>query len=548
MNQTDILSKLANADKWREACLTDLYFLCRSVLITLEDTTPGFKDLYKPTHGRICRFVQEYATEGNKCLILTPRAWIKSYLVTIGWTLQRLLINLVNGRREHQIISNATLPNAKSFLEKIKYNLKFNDLLRGLFKEWIPEDPDNEAEKWTQDYIQIGGCFIETGSVEGNLVSQHYKTMINDDLVNRDNSATKDQLKKTLDWWKLAQSLLLSNGIEINIGTRWAFDDLYGHFIENFAQPDFEYMETGEPIAEIHKGPYHVLWMDCWANPKEETGSTFPVLFPEEKLKELQLQQGDRFNGQYRNNPLALGKNPFHREWFVRWNPLRDKPLIRHSIMLIDPSGKAEVDSDYSGIVVIHLTTDKRGLIEYGNRHLITDRKLAEWIIENAPRFNVDSIYIEDMKYKTIYELLELLIPDLIRRRQIPADQLEYVKTIPYILTAVSPKGRPKDVRVRHLTGMFENGTFALPIPGLEMAKDLEDELIRYPSMRDDVVDALAYVMDVLIFPRPTDPPKSLVLTPEEKMTDEERVEKEWASIREAAYAGTILIDDADMY
>lgn len=540
-----VLSRLSDPDVWIERCLNDLYFLCRSVLFTLEDTTPGFKDLWKPTHGAICDFVQEYAKEGNKCLVLTPRGWVKSYVITIGWTIQRLLRNLVSGKREHQIISNATIPNAKSFLEKIKYNLQYNDLLRGLFKEWIPTDPENEAEKWTLDYIQLNGCMIETGSVEGNLVSQHYKVMINDDLVNRDNSATKDQLMKTQDWWKLAQSLLLANGVEINIGTRWAFDDLYGYFIESFLEPDFDYMSTGKPIVELHKGNYHLLWMDCWADPVAETGSTFPTLFSEEFLKEKQKQQGARFNGQYRNNPLALGKNPFQKSWFTRWN-LRDRPEIRNTIMLIDPSGKADVESDHSGIVVIHLTTDKRGLIEYGKRHLITDRALADWIVENAPKFQVDTIYIEDMKYGTIYEILELLIPDLIRRRQIPAENLEYVKTIPYRLMPCFPKGRPKEVRIRHLTGMFENGTFSLPHG--DSADNLEDELIRFPSLRDDVVDALAYVMDFLVFPTKTDPPKSLELRPEEKMTDEEREHKEWDEIKEAVWAGKQIFADADMY
>ena len=541
----NVLSRLSDPEVWIQRCIDDLYFLCRSVLITLEDTTPGFKDLYRPTHGAICEFVQKYATEGNKCLVLTPRGWVKSYVITIGWTIQRLLRNLVSGKREHQIISNATIPNAKSFLEKIKYNLQYNDLLRGLFREWIPRDPENEAEKWTQDYIQLRGCMIETGSVEGNLVSQHYKVMINDDLVNRDNSATKDQLLKTQDWWKLAQSLLLSSGVEINIGTRWAHDDLYGYFIETFLEPDFDYMSTGKPIVELHKGNYHVLWMDCWEDPVAETGSTFPTLFPEAYLKELQKQQGPRFNGQYRNNPLALGKNPFQKSWFTRWN-LREKPAIRNTIMLIDPSGKADVESDHSGIVVIHLTSDKRGLIEYGKRHLITDRALAEWLVENAPRFQADTIYIEDMKYNTIYEILELLIPDLIRRRMIPEENLEYVKSIPYRLMPCFPKGRPKEVRIRHLTGMFENGTFSLP-SGRE-ADNLEDELIRYPSLRDDVVDALAYVMDFLVFPTKTDPPKSLELRPEEKMTAQEREEKDWKETRESVWAGNQMLVDADMY
>lgn len=522
-------SKLTDVSWWIHQCLNDLYFLCRSVLVTLEDSGYGYNDLYAPTHKTICDFVQRNALPGHKLLILTPRGWVKSYVITIGWTLQRLLNNLVAGRREHQIISNATLPNAKVFLEKIKHNLQYNELLRGLFREYLPEKMETQAEKWTLDEMQLKGNLIETGSVEGNLVSRHYKTMINDDLVNKENSATKDQLLKTLDWWRLSQSLLLSDGIEINIGTRWAYDDLYGYFIENFIQPPKDYYK-GKAITELHNGKYHLLQMDCWENPEKETGSTFPTLFPEEKLKELQKQLGDRFNGQYRNDPLSKGTNPFNPDWFRRWAP-GELPPVRNTLMIIDPSGKAQVDSDYTGIVVIHLTSSKKGLIDYGKRHLITDRRLAEWIIFNAPKWRPDQIAIEDNKFRVIYELLELLIPQYIRMGRIPEDELEYVKTLPYILIEVSSKGRPKPVRIRNVTGMFENGTFMLPYKD---AEDLEEEMIRYPSMRDDVVDAIAYTMDLLQFPSVTALPK----LPAQHMSAEEKESIEWDKIREEAMAG----------
>lgn len=537
-NVQDVLTRLRDPERFIRACLDNLYFLCRAILITLEDPSPGYKDLYRPTHERICRFVQDNAHEGQKLLVLTPRGWVKSYVITVGWTVQRLLRNLTSGRREHQLISNATLPNAKQFLEKIKYNVHYNELMRGLFKEFLPTDPETGSDKWTQDEIQIGGNLIETGSVEGNLVSRHYKIMINDDLVNKDNSNTKEQLLKTLDWWRLSQSLLLSNGIEINIGTRWAFDDLYGYFIETFIKPEFDYMNSGQPIVEIHKGNYHMLWMDCWADPVNETGSTFPTLFPESKLKEYQSQLKERFNGQYRNNPLALGKNPFRAEWFSRWKPDM-LPPIRNTVMIIDPSGKAQVDSDFTGITVVHLAPDHKGYIDYGKRHLITDKALAEWIIQNSPRWKPDSIFIEDNKYNVIFELLEILIPQLHRMGRLNEEDYEYIKTLPYILQEVSPRGRIKDARIRHLPGMFESGQFILPFVG---AEDLEEEMIRYPSPKDDVVDSLAYVLDVMAFPKPTDPPKV-------EKTAEEKEEEEWDNIREECYVGekSYMFDYPDM-
>lgn len=522
-----VLEKLRDPDLFIQRCLHDLYFLCRAILCTLEDSKPGFKDLYYPTHERICRFVQDYATEGQKLLILTPRGWVKSYVITVGWTIQRLLRNLTAGNREHQLISNATLPNAKNFLEKIKYNIQYNDLLRGLFKQFLPIDPEADAEKWTQDFFQLGGNLVEVGSVEGNLVSRHYKIMINDDLVNKDNSNSKEQLMKTLDWWRLSQSLLLPNGIEINIGTRWAYDDLYGYFIDTFVKPDFKYMDSGKPIVELHKGNYHMLWMDCWADPPNEKGSTFPTLFPEEKLKDLQAQLKERFNGQYRNNPLALGKNPFREEWFCRWNPL-DIPPVRNTVMIIDPSGKAQIDSDYTGIIVAHISSDKKVYVEHGKRYMITDKALAEWIINNAPRWKPDSIFIEDSKYGSIYELLEILIPQMNRMGKISKEDYEYVKTIPYILQEVRPAGRPKPVRIRHLTGFFEGGQFLLPYTG---AEDLEEELIRFPSTKDDVIDAMAYILDVLVYPRPTDPVKV-------SKTFEDKEEDEWDDYKDICLVG----------
>lgn len=533
----EVLAKLRDPERFVQRCLDDLYFLCRAILITLEDTKPGYKDLYRPTHQRICNFVQEYAQEGNKLLVLTPRGWVKSYVITVGWSVQRMLRNLVAGNREHQLISNATISNAKNFLEKIKYNIQYNDLMRGLFKGLLPANPESDAEKWTQDEIQIGGNLIETGSVEGNLVSRHYKIMINDDLVNKDNSNTKEQLLKTLDWWRLSQSLLLSNGIEINIGTRWAFDDLYGYFIEQFIKPSFNYMESGKPIVEIHNGNYHMLWMDCWADPVTETGSTFPVLFPESKLKEYQVQLKERFNGQYRNNPLALGKNPFRSEWFVRWNS-RELPSIRNTVMIIDPSGKAQVDSDFTGITVMHLTPDKKGYIDHGKRYMITDKALAEWIIVNSTRWRPDGIYVEDSKYQVIQEMMELLIPQMHRMGKIAEEDYEYIKTLPYILQEVAPHGRPKEMRIRNLTSYFESGQFALPYTG---AEDLEEELVRFPSTKDDVVDSLAYVLDVLIFPRPSDPPKVT-------KTFEDKEEEYWEGLREEAFVGekSYMLEDWD--
>ena len=526
----NILDKLRDEKFWVEKCINDLYFLCRCILTTLEDQTPGYKDLHYPTHKRICDFVQQYAIPGQTVLLLMPRHWIKSYIVTVGWTIQRLMKNWYNGEIEHMIISNATIDNAKMFLERMKFNIKHNPLL-GAFLHTLDErmspqlaDLENKAERWTQDEIQLVGNRVETGSVEGNLVSRHYTVMVDDDLVNKDNSQTKEQIIKVVDWWKLARSLLSPGGVEIIIGTRWHLDDLYGHIIDTHIKPEKDY-NIGHPIVEAHRGKYHLLQMDCWSDPEKETGSTFPVLFPEEILKEKQLEMGDEFPGQYRNDPLAKGKNKYRREWFQYFTD-GDVPPIVNTVMLIDVTDKEKMTSDYSGLVVADCAVDKRVYIRHGERRKVTDVNLIDWLIDMACIYQPATIGIESTKFNAIYELMSLIIPQKIRAGRIKKGYVDYVKNLHHSLFELKHRGRPKKIRVENMHGYVEKGIVKFPREG---ADDLINELIRFGSSKiDDTADAFGYLYDVLEFPKKSDPLKIFAIPEEAKKTDEEKEKEDW--------------------
>jgi hypothetical protein len=534
-----MLEKLQNPEWWIDRMCNDLYFLCRLILITLEDTTPGFKDLYRPTHKHMCDFVTKYAVEGNKLLILMPRAWLKSYIITTGWTLQRLIRNVISGQREHFIISNATGGNARGFLERIQHNLGYNDFLRNFLLTVVPEstrkqllDLQNKAERWTLDEMQLSGNKIETGSVEGNLVSRHYKVMINDDLVNWDNSRTADQLEKTKSWWKLARSLMVSDGIEMNIGTRWHYDDLYGNFIDKFIEPKKDYA-IGKPFVELHNGNYHLLQYSCYENPIEKKGSTFPNLYPEWKLHELEQEQEDAFGGQYMNDPLEMSNNPFKKK-NLKYYRENDLPPIRMTLMCVDPSGKANERSDYSAISVIECASDKNVYIRFAQRKLVTDMKLMEWIIEVAMQYQPALIGIEDTKCNSLMEIIDICIQRMKVEGHIPEEQYEYVKMLPQIIQEVASHGRPKELRIKNLTGKFETGNWLL---SRYHTDDLVEELLRFPSTHDDIADALAYCQDLVVFPRPDEPVKALIVPEYMKLTQEERERRDWERYLEDAYA-----------
>ena len=493
------IEKLQNIDWWREKCLTDLYFLCRVVLQTIESPTPGYKDLYKPTHKHITDFVQNNTKPEQRLLILCPRGWIKSYIITVGYTIQRILNNLVKKLGDTILISNATLTNSQMFLSKIKYNFQFNELLRSLFPE-IPKEPDKQAERWTINEIKLGNTLVETGSVEGNLVSKHYTLMINDDLVNRENSATKEQLVKVIDWWKLARSLLESFGTEIDIGTRWYADDLYGYFLKEFlglSEDDFK-EHRKQPFTEIHKGEYHYLRYACWQDPVEEKGSTFPTLFPEEKLKKIQKEQAEFFDGQMLNDPFAMQQNFVKSNWIQYWRR-GEKPETTLSYLLLDPAGKETAGSDNSGMVVVEAGSDRKYYVVYAQRKKESDMKVVEWLIEVASYYQPILIGIEENKFEIYRELLHFLIPQMISMGKIAKGSNEYVYTLENLVVPLRHRNRPKELRVKNLQGWIESGNMLFAQTGMSA---LLDEIFRFgKTTHDDIVDALAYILDVGVFP-----------------------------------------------
>ena len=535
------VQNLNNLDWWRDKSLNDLYFFCRVVLSTLENPKPGFKDLYKPTHGRIAEFVSTYAQPGHKLLILCPRGWIKSYIITLGWLLQKILKNAVNGKRDAVLLSNATLGNAQMFLKRLKDNLAHNSLLRTLFSDIIPANPETGFPRWTMDEVEIIGNRIEVGSVEGNLVSRHYTIHIEDDLVNLENSRTPEQIAKVIEWWKLAQALLESNGIEIIIGTRWAVDDLYGYLLKTFFNIDASQQDKDKEksAVEYHNGRYHYLRFSCWDNPIKRAGSTFPTLFPEEKLKQLQIELGEHFSGQYENDPFLSSERGFASHWFKTYS-VDLLPTAKITYMLIDPMGKESKQSDYMGLVVVDAGHDKNLYVRFAERAKLTDAKAGERIIEVALVYEPDFICIEEFRFSAFRDLITFIIPQWIRQGRIPKTKQRYAALIPYRLVELKHKNRPKKLRIINLSGWIEGGRVLFAPSGMNQ---LYEELTQFgKTERDDILDAFAYILDIVQFPDYESPVKDdeVIKSPEEIM-----LERDWEEACQANQPQIGVFDDA---
>ena len=103
-------------------------------------------DIYEPLHRRVCNFVIDNVNK-KKLLILLPRGSFKSSIVTVGYSLFRIVQN----PNDRILIANATYPMATQFLGQIKNHLQRNEALKGIFG-----DLAINADQWREDKIFIG--------------------------------------------------------------------------------------------------------------------------------------------------------------------------------------------------------------------------------------------------------------------------------------------------------------------------------------------------------------------------------------------------------
>ena len=222
-------SLLASIEIAKRRALADLYYFDKYVL--------GYNLMVPHVHKRMCLFAQKDmkrgANEQSTKLMLEPRNTFKSRCVTIGYTLWRL----VNNPDLTVLITNGDLGKSKEFLTEIKGHITSNKRFKLLFGELSCEN--KMGKRWSQDRIDIATrtTWGSTPSVQASSAASaeaggHFDLIIADDLHNEQNTTTKDQIDKVVDYFKHLGPVLKPGGEEIIIGTRWDYKDVYSYILE----------------------------------------------------------------------------------------------------------------------------------------------------------------------------------------------------------------------------------------------------------------------------------------------------------------------------
>jgi len=428
-----------------------------------------------PFHEELCNFVMKH--RNKKRLILVPRSHLKSTLITIGYS----VFKIVHDPSVRILIANATYKMATAFLGEIKKHLKYNENLIRLYGN-LAEDP----LKWSEDMITLKTAKTSHGKKEatvtafgmgGNLVSQHYDLIILDDIVNRDMINTREQIEKTIMFYKDVLDLADSQSTEfLVIGTRWHDRDLYDWILnpDNRIVQSYEQMIRRAYEGNLENDSFVPLW---------------PEKFTRSYLKELLREKSPyEFSCQYQNDPVPDEDAVFKTNWFRYYEPteLKGRPLNKY--VLCDPAISLEKEADYTAMVVV-------GVDDFGFWYILDifrDHVNPSQLIDNIFYLNEKwhplDIGIEDVAFQ---KTLQYSIQEEMKKRNI------YLP-----LREVKPQLRTKDNRIRGLQPLYANGKI-LHNKDLVYNDYLEDELIRFPRGRyDDVVDALSYAKDLVTTPK----------------------------------------------
>lgn len=328
-----------------------------------------------------------------------------------------------------------------------------------------------EEESVTYD-VQV--TETETLYCQGMVV--HNSMIIADDLVNLENSSSRYQANKVIDWWKRAFSLLDYDGEMIIIGTRWSYYELYSWIVEKY----------GDMVDTYIRGAY---------NP--DGSLYFPELLSEEKLEELKSLQGSYvFSAFYLNDPVDEESALIKRSQLKYWGPGdADLPRTLNVFAVCDPAVSQAASADESSIVIVGVDAENSWWVLETRSGRWTVGELIQQLFAVKKQWNPQTMTIEVIGQG---QGIMLPIHDEENRRN------DY---LPLHEITVRPPVK-KEIRVRSvLQPRFERGKVFIK----RDMYDLEEQIIKFPrGGRDDMIDAMTDVEEISFAPEiPNEPFKS---------------------------------------
>lgn len=385
-------------------------------------------------------------------------------------TIAKVIHLLCCNRDLRILLASKTSGNAENFLKEIKGHLENNERLIALFGKFYDA---KKCRKWTDTEIDVLGRKTMTKEstvtclgVSSAIVSRHFDVIISDDLVDEENARTPLLRDKTKTWYY--QTLLPTleppdgevrfRGEHHRLGTRYHYDDLWGHLQDNELKDSFRVIKALCEVNGIERSPW-------------------PMKFSVPYLQKLRKNMGTIiFNAQYQNDCDAMKGEVFRYDDCIQL-PNKEWPDEKtlKIFMGVDLAIKESETTDQFAIVVIGVA----GKIGSGaEKFYILDYYAGQL------RFSEQTSKIIKM-YDAWKPILGLVEANAYQLAQVQELKRQYpdMRIRPYITD------KDKMTRAWKLSPLFEDGRVFFKKDGMG---PLIDQLVLFPNHRyKDLFDAL---------------------------------------------------------
>lgn len=414
----------------------------------------------------------DFWKNNDKTLLLAPRSSGKTTMLT-AYIIWRIVTN------PDTRILYLTIKDDKAIevADNIKYHLDSNPQLTEIFGS-------QRGNLWTRRSFNVKGrkrggasrapTFTGAG-IGSSEVGGHYSAIALDDVVNRENAATKHRRQSMKENYDSMVDYMLEPEGEIHcIGTRYHEDDLYSSLMEYSGYKTKRY----EGILQWNREDIGKII----SPPEDKIGDKGISLWPErmsyeELLDKLKDKGSYWFFMQTQNEVLSKQGSMFKKEYMNNAYKLQNLDL--HNMETYMGVDLATVSGgDYFAIVIVGFKDGNIYILDVFRDRLTIGDQLDK-VIEKDDMWSPTKIAIESNQYQSAF-----------------SSELMSVSSLP--VEKVNPQ-RNKELRAQRLAALMESGRVFFRERGLEYNEALQHELAVFPDGKhDDMLDALVHAVNII--------------------------------------------------
>lgn len=227
-------------------------------------------------------------------------------------------------------------------------------------------------------------------------------------------------------------------------------------------------------------------WSVVYERAIREDGTLFfPERLTSEYLEEQKKTLGTYIYGtQYDNYVIPHADRKFKKSWL---NYYESVPAIVNRFAFIDPAISQEETADYTACVIVDVDFENRWYLRLARRARMTVTQQVQLIFDIHQKYRPNVIGVEIVAYQ---QALTQLVFERMKRDKV---------VLP--VTGINRGGKDepsKHRRILSLVPRFEWGLISVA----RNQQDFENEYVKYPKGKKDILDALSSIKEISYAPQ----------------------------------------------